>query len=159
VLGLLLRLLLMQLLACWLLLLLLLAGNQAGAATPAGTHPCTIAHARGPSPLCLCSSFLAMEVGPVSRRFSHLISWLVSSLRVHDHKLLFHFCWRQAIKWLLLHIMAQQLSITKKGNIEMRYPPEPPQINRLILFLFLLLELYQDELKSSLHAVHDSKAS
>ena len=44
--------------------------------------------------------------------------------------------------------MAQQFSITEKGDIEMRYPPEPPQMNRLILFNFLLLELYQDELKA-----------
>jgi len=55
--------------------------------------------------------------------------------------------------------MAQQFSITEKGDIEMRYPPEPPQMNRLILFNFLLLELYQDELKSSLHVAHDIKAS
>ena len=92
VLGLLLRLLLMQLLAWW------LAGcccccwqairlgqqqrrpepTRAQLHMPVVLLPCA----------CACSSFLAMEGGPVSRRFSHLISWSVSSLRVHDHKLL-----------------------------------------------------------------------
>ena len=52
------------LVAGWLVLLLLLASNQAGAAaTPAGTHPCTIAHARGPSPLCLCMQFISRNGG------------------------------------------------------------------------------------------------
>ena len=67
VLGLLLRLLLMQLLAwwlagwccccCWQAIRL---GQQQ---TPAGTHPCTIAHARGPSPLCLCMQFISRNGG------------------------------------------------------------------------------------------------